>query len=50
MAAKTINERLVAIRSFYRYLRDEEERAIDNPVIRGMALRQPKPLPLPCSC
>lgn len=45
MAAKTINERLVAIRSFYRYLRDEEDRAIDNPVIRGMALRQPKPLP-----
>jgi len=45
MAPKTINERLVAIRGFYRYLRDEEDREIDNPVVRGMALRMPKPLP-----
>lgn len=45
MAPKTINERLVAIRSFYRYLKHEEDRDIDNPVVRGMALRLPKPLP-----
>ncbi len=45
MAPKTINERLVAIRCFYRYLRDEEGREIDNPAVRGMALRMPKPLP-----
>lgn len=47
MAPKTINERLVAIRCFYRYLRDEEDREIDNPAVRGMALRMPKPLPRP---
>ena len=45
LSPKTINERLVAIRSFYRYLRDEEDRKVDNPVVKGMALRLPKPLP-----
>ncbi|MBT8361410.1 MAG: tyrosine-type recombinase/integrase [Desulfobacterales bacterium] len=45
MTAKTINERLVAIRSFYRYLAEEENRDIKNPAVRGMALRMPKPLP-----
>ncbi len=45
LAAKTINERLVAIRSFYRYLSREENREISNPVCRGMALRMAKPLP-----
>ncbi|MCP4337743.1 MAG: tyrosine-type recombinase/integrase [Desulfobulbaceae bacterium] len=45
LAAKTINERLVAIRSFYRYLDSEEDREIPNPVKSGMALRLPKPLP-----
>lgn len=45
LAPKTINERLVAIRSFYRYLREEEGRSIENPVLKGMALRMPKPLP-----
>ena len=45
MAPKTINERLVAIRSFYRYLNEEEGRSIENPVLKGMALRLPKPLP-----
>jgi site-specific recombinase XerD len=45
LAAKTINERLVAIRSFYRYLREEENLDIDNPAVRGMALRMAKPLP-----
>ncbi len=45
MAPKTINERLVAIRSFYHYLRDEEGKKIKNPAVRGMALQLPKPLP-----
>ena len=45
LTPKTINERLVAIRSFYRYLREEEDRSIENPVPKGMALRMPKPLP-----
>jgi site-specific recombinase XerD len=45
MGPKTINERLVAIRSFYRYLRDEEGREITNPAVKGMALRLAKPLP-----
>lgn len=45
LAPKTINERLVVIRSFYRYLRDEEGRSVENPVPKGMALRMPKPLP-----
>jgi len=45
LGPKTINERLVAIRSFYRYLNSEENRGILNPVCQGMALRMPKPLP-----
>ena len=45
LAAKTINERLVAIRSFYRYLHEEEGLDIDNPARSGMALRMAKPLP-----
>lgn len=45
LEAKTINERLVAIRSFYHYLANEEGRVIANPVSQGMALRLPKPLP-----
>lgn len=45
LGPKTINERLVAIRSFYNYLANEEDRAITNPVNQGMALRLPKPLP-----
>jgi site-specific recombinase XerD len=45
LAPKTINERLVVIRSFYRYLRDEENESIVNPAVKGMALRMPKPLP-----
>jgi site-specific recombinase XerD len=45
MAPKTINERLVVIRSFYGYLRHEEDRKIVNPAVKGMALRLPKPLP-----
>lgn len=45
MAAKTINERLVAVRSFYHYLREEEKLSIENPVVSGLALRMAKPLP-----
>lgn len=45
LEAKTINERLVAIRSFYHYLANEEERVIADPVSQGMSLRLPKPLP-----
>ena len=45
MAPKTINERLVVIRSYYHYLHDEEDRDIVNPAVTGMALRLPKPLP-----
>ena len=45
LSAQTINGHLIAIRRFYRYLKDEEELAIQNPVVRGMALRLPKPLP-----
>jgi len=42
---QTINGHLIAIRSFYRYLQEEEQVAIDNPVISGLSLRLPKPLP-----
>jgi len=42
---QTINAHLIVIRSFYYYLQDEEELDVDNPAIRGMALRLPKPLP-----
>ena len=42
---QTINGHLIAIRSFYRYLQDEEQLLIDNPVIPGLSLRLPKPLP-----
>jgi len=45
MAPKTLNEYLVVIRSFYRYLRDEENKEIQSPAIKGMAIRLPKPLP-----
>ena len=42
---QTINGHLIAIRSFYRYLREEEQRDIANPVISGLSLRLPQPLP-----
>ncbi|MGO8944081.1 MAG: tyrosine-type recombinase/integrase [Syntrophobacteraceae bacterium] len=42
---KTINSYLDSIRSFYRYLKDEEEIEIENPVKTGYSLRLPKPLP-----
>ena len=45
LSPQTINGHLIAIRSFYRYLQEEEEQNIDNPVISGLSLRLPKPLP-----
>ena len=43
LSPQTINGHLIAIRSFYRYL--EEDQKTDNPVISGLSLRLPKPLP-----
>ncbi len=45
LSPQTINGHLIAIRSFYRYLQEEEQQQIDNPVISGLSLRLPKPLP-----
>lgn len=45
LAPKTINEHLLVIRSFYRYLHEEEDRDVDIPTTRKMSLRMPKPLP-----
>lgn len=45
LSPKTINCYLDSIRSFYHYLRQQEELQITNPVRRGDALRLPKPLP-----
>jgi len=42
---KTINCYLDSIRGFYRYLSDEEDIPIPNPVKRGYAMRLPRPLP-----
>lgn len=42
---KTINCYLDSIRSFYKYLKEEEELDIENPVKSGYLLRLPKPLP-----
>lgn len=45
LAPKTINCHLGTIRGFYRYLQDEENREINNPVRRGKSLRLARPLP-----
>ena len=42
---KTINCHLDSIRGFYEYLYNEEEIRIPNPVKRGYALKESKPLP-----
>jgi len=42
---KTINCHLDSIRAFYKYLKEEEEVEIENPVKTGYSLRLPKPLP-----
>ena len=45
LSAQTINGHLIVIRGFYSYLKDEEDRQLQNPAVKGMALRLPKPLP-----
>jgi site-specific recombinase XerD len=45
LAPKTINCYLQSIRGFYDYLYDEEGIRIPNPVKKGYALKEPKPLP-----
>ncbi len=45
LTPQTINGHLIVIRGFYNYLKDAEERGLDNPAITGMALRLSKPLP-----
>ena len=45
LAAQTINGHLIVIRRFYHYLQQEEGIVLDNPAIKGMALRLSKPLP-----
>ncbi len=45
LAPQTINGHIISIRRFYAYLKNEEGLQIKNPVIRGLALRLPNPLP-----
>jgi len=45
MSPKTINCHLGTIRGFYRYLQDEEDRQVINPVRKGKSLRLARPLP-----
>ncbi|MGA7278639.1 MAG: site-specific integrase, partial [Desulfocapsaceae bacterium] len=45
LAPKTINEHLLVIRGFYRYLSEEEDRNVESPTTRKMSLRMAKPLP-----
>ena len=45
MAPHSINCHLSSIRGFYDYLCDEEGVALENPVIMGLMLREPHPLP-----
>ena len=45
MAPHSINCHLSSIRLFYNYLCDEEDVPLENPVIMGLMLREPHPLP-----
>ena len=45
MAPRTINCHISSIRGFYNYLKDEEGLSIENPIITGLMLREPHPLP-----
>jgi site-specific recombinase XerD len=45
LKAKTINCYLQSIRGFYYYLSDQEGMGLVNPVRKGFALKEPKPLP-----
>lgn len=44
-APRTINCHLSTIRGYYDYLKDEENLHIDKPVVTGLLLREPHPLP-----
>jgi len=46
LAPQSINGHIISIRRFYAYLKNEEGLQVKNPVIRGLALRLPHPLPL----
>lgn len=46
LSPQTINGHIISVRGFYAYLKNEEGMQIKNPVIRGLALRLPQPLPL----
>lgn len=45
MAPRTINCHISSLRGFYSYLKDEEGVLMENPVITGLMLREPHPLP-----
>lgn len=45
MAPHSINCHLSSIRGFYDYLADEEDVPLENPVVMGLMLREPHPLP-----
>lgn len=45
MVPRTINCHISSIRGFYSYLKDEEGVSIENPVVTGLMLREPHPLP-----
>jgi site-specific recombinase XerD len=45
MSPKTINCHLGVIRGFYRYLQEQEDRELINPVSKGRSLRLARPLP-----
>jgi len=45
MAPHSINCHLSSIRGFYDYLIDEENVSLENPVVRGLMLRESHPLP-----
>lgn len=45
MAPRTINCHLSSIRGFYDYLKSEENHCVDTPIVTGLLLREPDPLP-----
>lgn len=45
LAPHSINCHLSSIRGFYDYLRDEHDLILENPVIKGLMLREAHPLP-----
>ena len=45
MAARSINCHLSSVRGFYDYLQKEESIPLENPVVKGLMLREPSPLP-----